>query len=51
MIFLDEPTSGLDSASAAAVIAHLKSIATEMNIAIVCTIHQPSTTVCTQIWS
>mmetsp|Transcript_27970 Transcript_27970/g.65187 ORF Transcript_27970/g.65187 Transcript_27970/m.65187 type:complete len:672 (-) Transcript_27970:270-2285(-) len=45
VVFLDEPTSGLDSASAAAVMGHLKRVAAELKIIVVCTIHQPSTAV------
>ncbi|UPR02354.1 ABC transporter [Chloropicon primus] len=41
ILFLDEPTSGLDSASAAAIMDLLDSIATKFNKAIVCSIHQP----------
>lgn len=44
-IFLDEPTSGLDAASAAGVVNALTSLASEANIAILCTIHQPSASV------
>ena len=40
-MFLDEPTSGLDSASAAAIMDLLDTIATKFNKAIVCSIHQP----------
>jgi ABC-type multidrug transport system ATPase subunit len=42
VIFLDEPTSGLDSAAAAKIMALLKTIARNIGIAVVCTIHQPS---------
>jgi len=45
VVFLDEPTSGLDSASAAKIMSFLKTIAQRMNIAVVCTIHQPSASV------
>lgn len=45
VLFLDEPTSGLDAAAAAAIMAFLKELAQQTNIAIVCTIHQPSTAV------
>lgn len=41
ILFLDEPTSGLDSASAAAIMDLLDTIATKFNKAIVCSIHQP----------
>ena len=42
VLFLDEPTTGVDSASAAKMMTFLKTIAASNNIAIVCTIHQPS---------
>ena len=45
VLFLDEPTSGLDSASALAVISHLRKLAVRMNCAIISTIHQPSSKV------
>lgn len=45
VLFLDEPTSGLDAAAAASIMAFLKSLASAANIAIVCTIHQPSSAV------
>ena len=45
VLFLDEPTSGLDAAAAASIMSFLKELATEANIAICCTIHQPSTAV------
>merc|ERR1719258_742640 len=45
VIFLDEPTSGLDSAASAKIMKFLKVIAMQANIAIVCTIHQPSASV------
>merc|ERR1712070_113135 len=45
VLFLDEPTSGLDAAAAAAIMSFLKELAQATNIAIVCTIHQPSTAV------
>lgn len=43
VLFLDEVTSGLDSASADNVCYTLRKIATEKNVMIICTIHQPST--------
>ena len=45
VIFLDEPTSGLDAASAAAIMQFLKETASKNHIAIICTIHQPSSSV------
>ena len=42
VIFLDEPTSGLDAASASSIMHFLKETAVRMDIAILCTIHQPS---------
>ena len=45
VLFLDEPTSGLDAVSAAKVVASLKLLAQKNNIMVICTIHQPSTTV------
>ncbi|KAF8424902.1 ABC-2 type transporter-domain-containing protein [Tirmania nivea] len=42
LLFLDEPTSGLDSAGALSIIHFLRKLADESNIAILCTIHQPS---------
>ena len=41
ILFLDEPTSGLDSASAAAIMDLLDTVATKFNKAIICSIHQP----------
>lgn len=41
LLFLDEPTSGLDSQSAFSIIRFLKKLAAS-GIALVCTIHQPS---------
>jgi len=41
LIFLDEPTSGLDSATAFALLQHLKDLAAEGRT-VICTIHQPS---------
>ena len=40
LLFLDEPTTGLDSAGAYAVMSSVKKLAEQM--AVVCTIHQPS---------
>lgn len=45
ILFLDEITSGLDSVSTLKVCELLREIADERNIAVLCTIHQPSTQV------
>ena len=45
VIFLDEPTSGLDAAAAASIMGFLKETAERMHVAVICTIHQPSTSV------
>mmetsp|Transcript_20615 Transcript_20615/g.43809 ORF Transcript_20615/g.43809 Transcript_20615/m.43809 type:complete len:553 (+) Transcript_20615:2-1660(+) len=45
VVFLDEPTSGLDAASAASIMKFLKERAPILGIAVLCTIHQPSTSV------
>jgi ABC-type multidrug transport system ATPase subunit len=45
VVFLDEPTSGLDAAAASSIMAFLKETAARTHIAVVCTIHQPSTSV------
>ena len=45
VVFLDEPTSGLDAAAAASIMAFLRETAPRVNTALVCTIHQPSTSV------
>eukprot|EP00442_Polarella_glacialis_P025588 CAMPEP_0115058150 /NCGR_PEP_ID=MMETSP0227-20121206/6177_1 /TAXON_ID=89957 /ORGANISM="Polarella glacialis, Strain CCMP 1383" /LENGTH=768 /DNA_ID=CAMNT_0002443079 /DNA_START=169 /DNA_END=2471 /DNA_ORIENTATION=- len=42
LLVLDEPTSGLDSKAAEAIVELLTGIATANNLAIMCTIHQPS---------
>ena len=42
MLLLDEPTSGLDAAAATSIMAFLRSLAKELNIVIITTIHQPS---------
>ena len=42
LVILDEPTSGLDSAAAASIMSFFGRSASEMNLAILCTIHQPS---------
>ena len=45
VLFCDEPTSGLDAASAAAVMRLLKDVSEQLRSAVVCTIHQPSSSV------
>lgn len=45
VLFLDEPTSGLDSSSAASIVAFLKDYAKQERVAVICTIHQPSTAI------
>eukprot|EP00930_Biecheleria_cincta_P073146 TRINITY_DN60466_c0_g1_i1.p1 TRINITY_DN60466_c0_g1~~TRINITY_DN60466_c0_g1_i1.p1 ORF type:complete len:660 (+),score=105.20 TRINITY_DN60466_c0_g1_i1:27-1982(+) len=45
IMFLDEPTSGLDSAAAASIMTFLREVASKENLAVVCTIHQPSSKV------
>eukprot|EP00965_Chrysotila_dentata_P153054 5058133-Pleurochrysis_carterae.AAC.1 len=45
VIFLDEPTSGLDAAAAASIMHYLRQIALAEKLAMLCTIHQPSTAV------
>ena len=45
VIVLDEPTSGLDSAAASAIMKFLRETAVTMNVATICTIHQPSLSV------
>jgi len=43
LLFLDEPTTGLDASAALAVMTKVKQLAS--NISVICTIHQPSSTV------
>lgn len=43
ILFLDEPTSGLDSAASREVMSYLGSLAKELNLLVVVSIHQPST--------
>lgn len=43
LLFLDEPTSGLDLNRAMSIARLLRKLTTKMNLAILCTIHQPST--------
>ncbi|KAL3921045.1 MAG: hypothetical protein SGPRY_005037 [Prymnesium sp.] len=45
VVFLDEPTSGLDAAAAASITTFLTATAARSNVAIICTIHQPSSSV------
>ena len=45
VILLDEPTSGLDAAAATSIMTFFKDLASNLNIIIICTIHQPSTKV------
>jgi len=45
VLFLDEPTSGLDAAAAASIMSFIKQLAVSANICVVCTIHQPSSSV------
>ena len=45
LIFLDEPTSGLDAAAAFQVMSFVGELAKDLNIMVVATIHQPSSTV------
>ena len=45
VILLDEPTSGLDAAAATSIMKFFKDLSVNLNIIIICTIHQPSTKV------
>ena len=45
ILFLDEPTSGLDSLSALRICKLLQDLAKNLRLTIICTIHQPSSTV------
>ena len=45
LLIADEPTSGLDAAAAAAVMRVMRDLGTEDNVAVLCTIHQPSASV------
>lgn len=45
ILFLDEPTSGLDSQTSFKIIKLLQKIASEKNMMIICTIHQPSSNI------
>ena len=42
LILLDEPTSGLDAAGAESIMQCLKTLATEEDLMVICTLHQPS---------
>lgn len=44
ILFLDEPTSGLDSAASFEVMSFIKQTAQRLNLIVVASIHQPSTT-------
>ena len=45
VLIADEPTSGLDAAASAAIMALLADLARDDRVAVVCTIHQPSSSV------
>eukprot|EP00937_MAST-01D_sp_MAST-1D-sp2_P001512 g1512.t1 len=45
VLILDEPTSGLDAAAAIGVMTTIRELARTANMAVVCTIHQPSTVI------
>ena len=45
VVFLDEPSSGLDAAAAASIMHFLKRTVARLRIVMVCTIHQPSSSV------
>ena len=47
ILLLDEPTSGLDAASSLGIMKLLSKLAIEKNIAVLCTLHQPSS----EIWT
>ncbi|KAK9451103.1 ABC-2 type transporter-domain-containing protein [Limtongia smithiae] len=42
LLFLDEPTSGLDSEGSLSIVSFIRRLAMETNLAMICTIHQPS---------
>ena len=44
ILFLDEPTSGLDSAASREVMSYISDLAKALNLVVVISIHQPSTT-------
>jgi ABC-type multidrug transport system ATPase subunit len=43
ILFLDEPTSGLDSAASREVMSYISTLAKELNLLVILSIHQPST--------
>jgi len=45
VLLLDEPTSGLDAAASSHCMTYLHDLADAYNICVICTIHQPSTTI------
>ena len=45
MLLLDEPTSGLDAAASSHCMTYLHDLAAAYNICVICTIHQPSSTI------
>ncbi len=45
VLFLDEPTSGLDAAASTNVMKYIKQLAIDMNIVVIATIHQPSSSI------
>lgn len=45
VLLLDEPTSGLDAASSSHVMGYIRNLAVNLNIIVVCTIHQPSSAI------
>lgn len=45
ILILDEPTTGLDAATCSSLVHTLKRLVEEQNMAIVATIHQPSSRV------
>ncbi|KAJ9664695.1 hypothetical protein H2198_000041 [Neophaeococcomyces mojaviensis] len=44
ILFLDEPTSGLDSAASREVMSYISRLAKQLNLIVIISIHQPSTT-------
>lgn len=48
ILFLDEPTSGLDSVASFHILSHLRAMAKQYNIIVICSIHQPSVTMLEQ---